>query len=108
MIPIDLIVARDVMVCNLLVVVCTLIVIAVRILRLPAKERRQQCCLTFPTTLWCFNAVLFYIYTFFVKPYWDPIPQNDVYYFAWGAGIILHAALNALGIEITRLRIDGH
>lgn len=104
---IDFIVARDVMACNLLAVVCTLIVITVRILRLPAKDRRQQCCLTFPTILWCVNAMLFYVYTFFVKAYYDPIPDNDVYYYAWGATIILHAALNALGIEITRTRIDG-
>lgn len=107
MIPIDLLVARDIMACNLLAVVCTLIVIAVRIMRLPRNERRQQCCLSFPTMLWCTNAMLFYVYTFLVKPYYDFIPDTDVYYYAWGASIILHAALNALGIEVTRIRIDG-
>jgi hypothetical protein len=68
----------------------------------------NQVKLTLPSIIWCVNALLFYVYTFFVKPYWDPIPDSDVYYFAWGAAIILHAALNALGIEITRMRVDDY
>lgn len=104
---IDLIVARDVMMCNLAVVVLTLALTVVRIARMPKDERTRQVRLTLPSIVWCINAAMFYTYTFFVKPRWDFIPQNDIYYFAWGAMIILHAALNGLGIELTRMRVDG-
>jgi hypothetical protein len=106
--PIDLIVARYIMACNLMVVVMTLLVTTIRILRMPKGKRMNQVRLTLPSIVWCVNAFLFYVYTFFVKPYWDPIPDSDVYYFAWGAMIILHAAMNALGIELTRMRVDEY
>lgn len=106
--PVDLMVARDVMACNFMTVVVVLLVTAIRLSRLPREERKKQATLTLPSIIWCFHACVFYSYTFFVKPYHDFIPENDTYYFAWGAAIILHAALNALGIELTRMRVDGH
>lgn len=105
---VDLLVAKYIMACNYSIVIITLIITTIRIKKLPIDVRIKQTYLTLPSIIWCVHAFVFYSYTFFIKQYWDPIPDNDIYYFAWGASIILHAAFNYLGIELTRLNLDGH
>lgn len=107
MMPIDLLVARDVMATSFIVAAITLVVTVFWMRNLPPESRKRQLGLTLPSIIWCIHAVTFYTYTFFIKPRWDPIPENDIWYFAWGAAIITHAAFNALGVVITRIKIDG-
>ena len=101
----ELMIARYVMACNYFMLVITMIVIIYRIIRLQKNERKRQLYFSFPMIMFCINAFLFYTYTF-VHTNHSYIPQY--YYFAWGASIILHAILNALGMELTRLKLDGH
>lgn len=106
--PVDLLVSPYIMIFNYVVVIITLIITNYRIIRLPKAERVKQCYLTFPYILLCLNIFLFYTYTFLYRHYYNLIPREDSIYYAWGSSIILHAILNILGIELTRLKLDGH
>jgi hypothetical protein len=99
---IDLRVAGTIMSVSLVLATITNVLAITWLIR---KKDKKQFAYTLRDIIWLFDVMAFYIYTLLIKPHYDLIHENDVWYFAWGSAMVLHSIVNTLGILIARITI---
>lgn len=68
-----------------------------------AITRKKRIELSFQNFVWIVHVFLFYVYTLSIKYYWDPIPENDIWFYAWGSIIVFHGVVNTMLVSIVKI-----
>lgn len=97
----DMQVVRVIMMFSLSTAIVIIIIKLFWFHHLERAQRIRQLQMAVPNIIWLSCVITFYTYAILVMPYYKLI--SEVWFYAWGASLVLHGVINALGVLLSKI-----